>query len=60
VKTHPRHLVGLVSFVAIVLLLSGNSFGKRIAFENVIAFGDSLTDVGNVAGVTEENIAPPD
>jgi phospholipase/lecithinase/hemolysin len=27
-------------------------------FHNVIAFGDSLTDVGNVAGVTEPGVAP--
>jgi phospholipase/lecithinase/hemolysin len=55
--TSPRHF-GLVSFVSILLLLSGNCFAKQVPFENIIAFGDSLTDVGNVAGVTEENVAP--
>ena len=33
-------------------------FGKQIPFENIIAFGDSLSDLGNVAGVTAENVAP--
>ena len=57
-KTHLQHLVRLVSFVCIVLLSFGTCFGERISFENIIAFGDSLTDVGNVAGVTAKNVAP--
>jgi hypothetical protein len=44
------HLIGLVSSVFISLLFFGSCFGKQLPFENIIAFGDSLTDVGNVAG----------
>jgi hypothetical protein len=44
--------------VALALLFHGTCSGKSIVFDNIIAFGDSLTDVGNVAGVTEPNVAP--
>jgi len=48
----------LTGIVSIALLSRGTCFGKSVLFDDIIAFGDSLTDVGNVAGVTEQNVAP--
>lgn len=54
-KNRIRLLTGII-FVA--LLFCGTCLGKSVLFDDIIAFGDSLTDVGNVAGVTEPNVAP--
>ena len=59
VKRFPRHFLLLVtSIVSIVVLFVEPCFGRSKSFDNIIAFGDSLTDVGNVAGVTEQTVAP--
>ena len=58
-KTYPQHLIRLLTgIVSIAVVFCGPCFGKSMSFDNIIAFGDSLTDVGNVAGVTEQNVAP--
>lgn len=44
--------------LGVLLLLLSTHKGNAITFDNIIAFGDSLTDVGNVAGLTEPGYSP--
>ncbi len=44
--------------IGVVLFLCVNCIGFAQPFKEVIAFGDSLTDVGNVAGLTEPGFSP--
>jgi phospholipase/lecithinase/hemolysin len=46
-------VLGVVSF-----FFFASHLGSTQQFNDIIAFGDSLTDVGNVAGLTEPGIAP--
>jgi phospholipase/lecithinase/hemolysin len=51
----------IISFFRVVAVVVGLSVSARAAeapFREIIAFGDSLTDVGNVAGLTEAGTAP--
>lgn len=50
----------LKTFYSIVLtfFILAARFGFAQPFEEIIAFGDSLTDVGNVAGLTEPGVSP--
>lgn len=48
----PIYLLGLVLFLFAMRL------GNAQPFNEMIAFGDSLTDVGNVAGLTEPGFSP--
>jgi len=45
-----------VAFLGITFLT--NCLGNAQQFPDIISFGDSLTDVGNVAGVTEPGVSP--
>jgi len=45
-------------FLAISFFSFNIVFALEESFEEIIAFGDSLTDVGNVAGLTESGVAP--
>ena len=59
VNKYPQPLIRLLTgIVTIAVLLCKPCFGKSMTFDNIIAFGDSLTDVGNVAGVTNPGVAP--
>jgi outer membrane lipase/esterase len=55
---HPQYLTRLLTVVSLAVLMCAPCFGKSMTFDNIIAFGDSLTDVGNVAGVTNPGVAP--
>lgn len=47
-----------VYILGVVLFFFAAHIGLARPFEEIIAFGDSLTDVGNVAGLTEKGVAP--
>ena len=51
-------IVSILRVIAVVVGLSVAARGAEAPFREVIAFGDSLTDVGNVAGLTEAGVAP--
>lgn len=53
-----RLLFRSISIVGILLFFfeAHSAFAKP--FNQIISFGDSLTDVGNVAGLTEQGVAP--
>lgn len=53
-----RHFFRTIYFAAIVLLLCSARMGFAGPFKEIIAFGDSLTDVGNVAVLTEPGFSP--
>lgn len=40
------------------IFFSQSGFAVHVPFNEIIAFGDSLTDVGNVAGLTEPGVSP--
>lgn len=52
-------LVTITLFVGALLFWSTAGFAGSVSpYDDIIAFGDSLTDVGNVAGVTDPGTAP--
>jgi phospholipase/lecithinase/hemolysin len=53
-----RQMLRAIFLIGILLFLGAMRTGNAQPFNEIIAFGDSLTDVGNVAGVTELGVAP--
>ena len=59
VNKYPPDLVRILTAIVLLGLLACEAcFAKSPTYDNITAFGDSLTDVGNVAGVTNPNVAP--
>lgn len=58
IKLNDRQFFCRIFMIGIVLLLSVVRIGFAQPFNDIIAFGDSLTDVGNVAPLTEPGFSP--
>lgn len=53
-----RYFSGWISIFGIIFFLNAASLGFAQPYKEIIAFGDSLTDVGNVALLTEPGNSP--
>lgn len=58
INFHYRQIFRSIFLIGIGVFLFSMRIGHAQPFSEVIAFGDSLTDVGNVAGLTEPGVAP--
>jgi phospholipase/lecithinase/hemolysin len=58
ISSSNQQIFRFLYLIGIALCVCMTRIGFAQPFNDIIAFGDSLTDVGNVAGLTEPGVAP--